>query len=135
MKAAYLALGAAGVFAIFAACYSWAGNAPQLARAPVPEEISSGDTLAIAFVDGAEAEPPAMPEGLSMPEPQTASSTAAADKVAKYPTPEDIKKHLPIRRVSAKAVADAVADPINALAGLSAPPKPVFARPAFHYNE
>ena len=117
MKTAYITLGAAGILMVFAACHSWAGDATQAATAPMPQ-VRGGNT--VAFVEGDEAEPPAMPDGTPMPAPRNAEAPKqntphpVAAKVSAYPTPETVKRHVPMRVMPAAAVAPAKQAPASA---------------------
>lgn len=62
MKTSYITLASAGIILFAACCHSWAGSTEHAAAPPV---TANRDT--VAFVEGADAEPPALPADLPMP--------------------------------------------------------------------
>ncbi|TAL39761.1 MAG: hypothetical protein EPN97_01720 [Alphaproteobacteria bacterium] len=132
MKAAFIALAALSALFFFAAFNPSPGDAAQVSAPPLAN-LPDNDTL--VFVEGEEAEPPAMPEGLTTPEPQ--ASAAPVAKAITYVRPEDLKKQknrLIPRRVHAIPANDG-----TGAVTFDIPPdpaaKPVYKRPVFHYNE
>lgn len=132
MKNAFIALTTLSVLIAFAAFYPSAGDAAQVSTPPLAD-LRDNDTL--VFVEGEEAEPPAMPEGLTVDEPQ--ASAAPVAKAITYIRPEDLitqKNRLVPRRVHAVPANDG-----TGAVTFDIPPdpaaKPVYKRPVFHYNE
>ena len=127
MKAAFFALAPLSFLIVVAALYSSTGDAAQMSAAPLAD-MRDNDTLTIVFVEGAEAEPPALPEGLTVP----VAESAPAAKAITYVTPETVKRLPGIRRVHARTSYDGTID-------FDIPPapgsEPKFKRPVFHYNE
>lgn len=99
MKTASIALAALGVLIVFAGSPARAGDAAKVPAAAF-SDVRGDD--AIVFVEGAEAEPPAMPEGLASPEPQAAASpapvTAAAPVIAAAPKESALKTTAPVKK-------------------------------------
>lgn len=132
MKAAFIALAAVSVLFVFAAFYSSPGDAAQVSAPPLAD-LPGNDTL--VFVEGDEAEPPAMPEGLTVTEPQ--DSAAPAVRQIAYVRPEDLKKQK--NRLIPRPVHARPANDGTGAVTFDIPPapgaKPVYKRPVFHYNE
>jgi hypothetical protein len=93
MKASYITLTAAGIILVFAACHSWAGSTE-----PVAVQPAHVDRDTIAFVEGTEAEPPALPPDLPMPKPASAAAKEVKHSAATPPKESALKTATPQAR-------------------------------------
>ena len=93
MKASYITLATAGVILVFAACHSWAGGAEHATASPVNVERDT-----VAFVEGPEAEPPALPADLPMPKSASKPATEVKHSAATPPKESALKAEKPEAR-------------------------------------